>query len=77
MLCGVQAIDHESARLNCFPAGQARFLLAKLNPSTTHNSDQSFATSGELIYTDDVSLQVLAGARRPGFDRCWPILDTS
>ncbi|CAM6090033.1 unnamed protein product [Calypogeia fissa] len=34
---------------------QARFLLAKLNPSVTHNSSQG---SGELIFTDDVSLQV-------------------
>lgn len=38
---------------------QARFLLAKLNPSTTHaSSDQSYAGGGELIYTDDVSLKV-------------------
>ena len=37
---------------------QARFLLAKLNPSTTHASEDTFsAASGELIYTDDVSLQ--------------------
>ena len=38
-------------------AVQARFLLAKLNPSTTHASEDTFAASGELIYTDDVSLQ--------------------
>ena len=37
---------------------QARFLLAKLNPSATHMSEDQFSTSGELIYTDDVSLQV-------------------
>ena len=35
---------------------QARFLLAKLNPSSTHSS--GFAQSGEIIFTDDVSLQV-------------------
>lgn len=34
---------------------QARFLLAKLNPSATYNSSQSF---GEVIMTDDVSLSV-------------------
>jgi len=36
-------------------SGQARFLLAKLNPSATYNSSQSF---GEVIMTDDVSLSV-------------------
>eukprot|EP00249_Psilotum_nudum_P008068 c21021_g1_i1 orf=336-2687(+) len=35
---------------------QARFLLAKLNPSITHNSDQ--VGESEVIFTDDVSLQV-------------------
>lgn len=35
---------------------QARFLLAKLNPSSTHESQYS---TGEIIFTDDVSLQVL------------------
>ncbi|KIY93781.1 hypothetical protein MNEG_14181 [Monoraphidium neglectum] len=35
---------------------QARFLLAKLNPSATYNS--AAAVSGEVIMTDDVSLQV-------------------
>lgn len=34
---------------------QARFLLAKLNPSITHNSNQQ---GSEVIFTDDVSLQV-------------------
>lgn len=33
---------------------QARFLLAKLNPSSTYNSAQA---AGEVIMTDDVSLQ--------------------
>ncbi|EFN51277.1 hypothetical protein CHLNCDRAFT_141205 [Chlorella variabilis] len=35
---------------------QARFLLAKLNPSATYNT--SSALSSEIIMTDDVSLQV-------------------
>lgn len=35
---------------------QARFLLAKLNPSATYNSTASM--SSEVIMTDDVSLQV-------------------
>jgi hypothetical protein len=34
---------------------QARFLLAKLNPSSTHESQYG---AGEIIFTDDVSLQV-------------------
>jgi protein transport protein SEC23 len=34
---------------------QARFLLAKLNPSSTHESQY---VPGEIIFTDDVSLQV-------------------
>lgn len=36
-------------------AAQARFLLAKLNPSSTHESQYG---GGEIIFTDDVSLQV-------------------
>jgi len=39
---------------------QARFLLAKLNPSATYNT--SSAMSSEIIMTDDVSLQVRGGA---------------
>mmetsp|Transcript_8140 Transcript_8140/g.30024 ORF Transcript_8140/g.30024 Transcript_8140/m.30024 type:complete len:753 (-) Transcript_8140:126-2384(-) len=40
----------------CDQAGsQARFLLAKLNPSQTHQSQDQ---AGEVIFTDDVSLQV-------------------
>ncbi|KAJ7535739.1 hypothetical protein O6H91_12G044100 [Diphasiastrum complanatum] len=35
---------------------QARFLLAKLNPSVTHNSNPY--GNSEVIFTDDVSLQV-------------------
>ncbi len=35
---------------------QARFLLAKLNPSATYNT--TAAISSEVIMTDDVSLQV-------------------
>ncbi|KAF8503899.1 hypothetical protein BU17DRAFT_78330 [Hysterangium stoloniferum] len=41
---------------------QARFLLSKLNPSTTHMSNSMYgsgpAGSGQAIFTDDVSLQV-------------------
>lgn len=36
---------------------QARYLLAKLNPSATYNTAQN-AMSSEVIMTDDVSLQV-------------------
>jgi len=42
--------------LQCDQYGsQARFLLAKLNPSATHNSNGS---GGDVIFTDDVSLSV-------------------
>ena len=42
--------------LECDQGGsQARFLLAKLNPSVTYNSPQYGAS--EAIMTDDVSLQ--------------------
>ncbi|KAK6914375.1 Sec23/Sec24 beta-sandwich [Dillenia turbinata] len=37
---------------------QARFLLAKLNPSATHNSANDVAAGSDVIFTDDVSLQV-------------------
>lgn len=37
---------------------QARFLLAKLNPSATYNSANGPAPGGDVIFTDDVSLQV-------------------
>ena len=42
---------------------QARFLLSKLNPSTTHMSATMYgstpgAGTGQAIFTDDVSLQV-------------------
>ncbi|WVN89397.1 protein transporter SEC23 [Cryptococcus depauperatus CBS 7841] len=40
---------------------QARFLLSKLNPSTTHMSGSNYGAgpaSGQAIFTDDVSLQV-------------------
>ncbi|KAF9648469.1 hypothetical protein BDM02DRAFT_3144262 [Thelephora ganbajun] len=42
---------------------QARFLLSKLNPSTTHMSTSMYGSgpgpnSGQAIFTDDVSLQV-------------------
>lgn len=45
----------------CDHAGsQARFLLSKINPSTTHNmTDGGFGQSqGQTVFTDDVSLQV-------------------
>ena len=37
---------------------QARFLLAKLNPSVTHNSKEGHAAASDFLFTDDVSLQV-------------------
>ncbi|BEI90877.1 uncharacterized protein CcaverHIS019_0309470 [Cutaneotrichosporon cavernicola] len=39
---------------------QARFLLSKLNPSTTHTSGMGYGQQapGQAIFTDDVSLQV-------------------
>lgn len=37
---------------------QARFLLAKLNPSATYNSAHGPPPGGDIIFTDDVSLQV-------------------
>ncbi|KAK8506274.1 hypothetical protein V6N13_100322 [Hibiscus sabdariffa] len=37
---------------------QARFLLAKLNPSATYNNSSDIAAGSDIIFTDDVSLQV-------------------
>ncbi|XP_057957479.1 protein transport protein SEC23 E-like [Malania oleifera] len=37
---------------------QARFLLAKLNPSATYNNVHEMAAGSDVIFTDDVSLQV-------------------
>ncbi|XP_077212973.1 protein transport protein SEC23 E-like [Tasmannia lanceolata] len=37
---------------------QARFLLAKLNPSSTYNSPHEVAAGSDVIFTDDASLQV-------------------
>ena len=37
---------------------EARFLMARLNPSSTHNSDLDGGGMGTQIYTDDVSLRV-------------------
>ncbi|KAI7892638.1 protein transporter SEC23 [Mucor mucedo] len=37
---------------------QARFLLSKLNPSTTHTSGTQYTAGGAVVLTDDVSLQV-------------------
>lgn len=36
---------------------QARFLLVKLNPSATYNSNAPPA-GGDIIFTDDVSFEV-------------------
>ncbi|ORX90111.1 hypothetical protein K493DRAFT_231517 [Basidiobolus meristosporus CBS 931.73] len=47
--------------IDCDQGGsQARFLLSKLNPSTTHQSSSQYGqqTGQEVIFTDDVSLQV-------------------
>jgi protein transport protein SEC23 len=35
---------------------QARFLLSKLNPSTTHTTS-AYGNTSQMIFTDDVSLQ--------------------
>lgn len=37
---------------------QARFLLAKLNPSATYNSDAPTVPGGDVLFTDDVSFEV-------------------
>lgn len=37
---------------------QARFLLAKLNPSATYNNAHEMAAGSDVIFTDDVSLQI-------------------
>lgn len=37
---------------------QARFLLAKLNPSATYNSAHDVPPGSDIIFTDDVSFQV-------------------
>lgn len=38
---------------------QARFLLAKLNPSATYNNaHETMNTGSDVIFTDDVSLQI-------------------
>jgi len=37
---------------------EARFLMARLNPSSTHNSDVDGSGTGTQVYTDDVSLRV-------------------
>ncbi|KAK3015422.1 hypothetical protein RJ639_006540 [Escallonia herrerae] len=40
---------------------QARFLLAKLNPSATYNSDAPPVPGGDVIFTDDVSFEFVKG----------------
>ena len=42
--------------INEADGSQARFLLAKLNPSVTHNS--TTGQGSDFLFTDDVSLQV-------------------
>ncbi|KAL4308282.1 hypothetical protein GQ457_01G034320 [Hibiscus cannabinus] len=37
---------------------QARFLLAKLNPSATYSNSIDMAAGSDVIFTDDVSLQI-------------------
>ena len=38
---------------------QARFLLARLNPSVTHNRSAAAAAAGsEIIFSEDVALDV-------------------
>ncbi|CAH9080693.1 unnamed protein product [Cuscuta europaea] len=37
---------------------QARFLLAKLNPSATYNNAHEMVSGTDVIFTDDVSLQI-------------------
>ncbi|KAJ3676988.1 hypothetical protein LUZ60_002712 [Juncus effusus] len=37
---------------------QARFLLAKLNPSVTYNSNNPPPPGGDMIFTDDVSFEI-------------------
>ncbi|CAI9769401.1 unnamed protein product [Fraxinus pennsylvanica] len=46
---------------------QARFLLAKLNPSSTYNSDVPAVPGGDILFTDDVSFGVFLDhlQRRP------------
>jgi protein transport protein SEC23 len=48
--------------VNCDQGGsQSRFLLSKLNPSTTHMTEGAYGTTtavGQAIFTDDVSMQV-------------------
>jgi hypothetical protein len=49
---------------------QARFLLAKLNPSATYNSAGG-GMSSEVIMTDDVSLQVGGAGEAWGWGWGW------
>lgn len=80
LLCYFDPQHHQELLVDRFPVpryivcdqggSQARFLLSKLNPSTTHMSTASVYASGggsvamgasageTMIFTDDVSLQV-------------------
>jgi protein transport protein SEC23 len=71
-LLGAPAADAQDLLAERFPipryivcdqgGSQARFLLSKLNPSTTHTSTSMYGAApgaaGAAIFTDDVSLQV-------------------
>ena len=75
-LLGMPVADAQDLLVDRFPipryidcdqgGSQARFLLSKLNPSTTHMSQgmygQTAGGTGQAIFTDDVSLQVFMEA---------------
>lgn len=57
LFCTCGFINEERGK-HCFLLNlQARFLLAKLNPSVAYNSDNP-APGGDVIFTDDVSFEV-------------------
>ena len=56
-------VSYDSYTFNSTPFShiqklQARFLLAKLNPSATYNNANEMSAGSDVIFTDDVSLQV-------------------
>ncbi|PNX93761.1 transport protein SEC23-like [Trifolium pratense] len=63
MMRNNQAYCHNTIQNQCQPAAGldssvARYLLAKLNPSATYNNAHEMAAGSDVIFTDDVSLQV-------------------
>ncbi|KAH1097491.1 hypothetical protein J1N35_014412 [Gossypium stocksii] len=68
LLLEAPQVDAQIIIRDCFPVprlvvcdqhgSQARFLLAKLNPSATYNNATDIAPGSDIIFTDDVSLQV-------------------